>query len=308
MENPIPPAPFVQNNAAEGSISDSIESKILNIRGKQVMLDRDLAELYGVETKVLNQSVKRNIERFPERYRLQLTDNEFNKLVTICDRFRNLKHSTSLPYAFTEEGVSMLATVLKSNIAVEISIQIMDAFVSMRHFLVSNAGIYQRVANLERHQLETDVKIDHVLDCLESGTLKEKAHIFSEGQLYEAKLFISDLISRAKQRVILVDGYLGPNTFSLLEARQDGVKAIIYTDRLRSDTTLLATQYNDEYPTKPIEIHEWNTAQHDRWLIIDNELWHCGASIKDAGRKTFAIDHISLDVSLILNQLSCPNC
>ena len=214
----------VQVNAADGSIVDSIESKIFNIRGKQVMLDRDLAVLYGVETKALNQAVKRNLEKFPERFRFQLVENELNKLVTNCDRFKSLKHSTSMPYAFTEQGISMLATVLKSKTAIEMSIKIMDAFVAMRRFLSANAGLFQRMDSLERHQLETDQKIDHVLNCLEEGTLKEKAHIFSAGQIYEARSFIADLISKAKSYIILIDGYIGPRTIDLLDARADGVR------------------------------------------------------------------------------------
>ena len=208
----------VQVNAADGSIVDSIESKIFNIRGKQVMLDRDLAVLYGVETKALNQAVKRNLERFPERFRFQLVENELNKLVTNCDRFKSLKHSTSMPYAFTEQGISMLATVLKSKTAIEMSIKIMDAFVAMRRFLSANAGLFQRMDSLERHQIETDHKIDYVLNCLEEGTLKEKAHIFSAGQIYEARSFIADLISKAKSYIIRIDGYIGPRTIDLLDA------------------------------------------------------------------------------------------
>lgn len=239
-------------DAADGGIVDSIESKILNIRGKQVMLDRDLAVLYGVETKVLNQAVKRNIERFPERFRFQLTEFETDKLVTNCDRFRNLKHSSTFPYAFTEQGVSMLATVLKSDTAVAISIAIMDAFVALRRFMSANAGLFQRMESLERHQVETDQKIDHVLNCLEEGTLK---------------------------------------------------KFVIVLAVIVAALHNLEIQYNNEYPNKPLVIRKWQKEQHDRWLIIDEELWHCGASLKDAGEKTFGIDPIGLDVRMILSQV-----
>lgn len=290
-------------DAADGGIVDSIESKILNIRGKQVMLDRDLAVLYGVETKVLNQAVKRNIERFPERFRFQLTEFETDKLVTNCDRFRNLKHSSTFPYAFTEQGVSMLATVLKSDTAVAISIAIMDAFVALRRFMSANAGLFQRMESLERHQLETDQKIDHVLNCLEEGTLKEKAHIFSAGQIFEAKAFISELISKADVRIVLIDGYVKAETLELLDARKDGVQAEIYTYSVGAALHNLEIQYNNEYPNKPLVIRKWQKEQHDRWLIIDDELWHCGASLKDAGEKTFGIDPIGLDVRMILSQV-----
>jgi ORF6N domain. len=141
-----------------------IEKLIITVRGKQVLIDRDLAMIYGVETKVLNQAAKRNIARFPERYRFQLTKEEMMELVTNCDRFRTLKHSTSAPYAYTVFGVSMIPSVLTSQKAIETSIRIIDAFVAMRRFIVQNAGILMRIAHLERHQIETDEKIDLILD------------------------------------------------------------------------------------------------------------------------------------------------
>ena len=290
----------VQVNAADGSIVDSIESKIFNIRGKQVMLDRDLAVLYGVETKALNQAVKRNLERFPERFRFQLVENELNKLVTNCDRFKSLKHSTSMPYAFTEQGISMLATVLKSKTAIEMSIKIMDAFVAMRRFLSANAGLFQRMDSLERHQIETDQKIDHVLNCLEEGTLKEKAHIFSAGQIYEARSFIADLISKAKSYIILIDGYIGPRTIDLLDARADGVRVQIITHSINGAIQDLVDQYNVQFPNKPLSIRTWNVEQHDRWMIIDDVVWHCGASLKDVGLRTFGINSMGLDMNIIM--------
>ena len=136
-----------------------IENRIISVRGKQVMVDRDLAELYGVETKRLNEQVKRNIERFPESFRFQLSNEEKAELVANCDRFDNLKHSSTLPFAFTEQGVAMLSAVLKSPTAVNTSIRIIEAFVAMRNFLMNNASIFQRMERIEMKQLKTDEKV-----------------------------------------------------------------------------------------------------------------------------------------------------
>jgi len=282
---------------------EGIRQIIYTVRGVQVMLDRDLAKLYGVETKVLNQAVKRNITRFPDSFHFQLTEKEKDELVTICDRFDSMKCSSSFPYAFSEQGIAMLSAVLKSEKAIRISVQIIEAFVSMRRFISANAGLFQRVESLERHQIETDSRIDRVLDCLEEGTLKEKAHIFSAGRIYEAKAFITGLIGRAKQRVVLVDGYVGAETVDLLDARPEGVLAAIFTSSVGPALKMLQDQYVRQFPEKPLIINKWSKEQHDRWLIIDNELWHCGASLKDAGSKTFGIDPIGLDVEIILSQV-----
>lgn len=173
----------------------------------------------------------------------------------------------------------------------------------MRKFIVANAAIFQRLEAVELKQLTTDQKIDKILDQLEEGTLKQKAHIFSAGYIYEAKSFIQSLISKATTRVILVDGYISSETIDLLDARADGVPAIIYTSGVGPALRTLMQQYNTQYPSKPLHIQKWTNEQHDRWLIIDNQLWHVGASIKDAGTKTFGIDSIGLDPNLILSQV-----
>ena len=182
----------------------SVENRILPIRGVQVILDRDLADLYGVETKVLNQSVKRNIERFPEHFRFQLSRYETDELVTNCDRFKNLKHSTVCPFAFTEQGVAMLASVLRSETAIRVSIRIMDAFVSMRHSLINNADVFRRLSTIEYHQLEmmqhqqeSDKRIDEVFRRLDEGSVQPKQGIFYDGQVYDAYTFVSDLVKSA---------------------------------------------------------------------------------------------------------------
>ena len=185
-------------------VTTPVESRIMSIRGKQIMIDRDLAELYGVETRVLNQAVKRNMERFPERFRFQLTKEEMAELVTNCDRFKNLKHSTVCPFAFTEQGVAMLASVLRSETAIRVSIRIMDAFVSMRHFLINNADVFRRLSTIEYHQLEmmqhqqeSDKRIDEVFRRLDEGSVQPKQGIFYDGQVYDAYTFVSDLVKSA---------------------------------------------------------------------------------------------------------------
>lgn len=175
-----------------------IENRILTLRGKQVMIDRDLAELYGVETKVLNQAVKRNVERFPEHFRFQLSNQEKDELVTNCDRFNGLKHSSVNPFAFTEQGVAMLSAVLKSETAVYTSIRIIDAFVAMRNFLMNNASIFQRMERIEMKQLKTDEKVDAILDRLNEPKEPEQG-VFFNGQIFDAYAFIAKLIRKAKK-------------------------------------------------------------------------------------------------------------
>ena len=174
--------------------NNDIQSRIFTISGLQVMLDRDLAELYGVTTKRLNEQVKRNISRFPKKFRFQILEEEKNKLVANCDRFKNLKHSSTLPYVFTEQSVSMISAVLKSETAVKVSIQIMDAFIGMRKFIANNAFIFQRLDNIEQKQLVTDTKLDKVFEALETKEIKPKQGIFFDGQVFDAYVFVSDYI------------------------------------------------------------------------------------------------------------------
>ena len=181
-----------------------IENMIFSIRGIQVMVDRDLAMLYGVETKVLNQAVKRNINRFPERFRFQLSQNETSELVTNCDRLQNLKHSSTCPHVFTEQGVAMLSSVLNSPTAIAVCIQIMDAFVASRHFVLANAEMFQRLELIEHHQIElsarqtdTEQKLDEVFKRLDNGSVQPTQGVFFDGQIFDAYTFVSDLIRSA---------------------------------------------------------------------------------------------------------------
>lgn len=268
----------------------TIQNRIYTLRGLQVMLDRDLAELYGVEPKRLNEQVKRNINRFPKHFRFQLTQIERDELVANCDRFQTLKHSTSLPYAFTEQGVSMLSAVLKSDIAIEISIKIIDSFVMMRRVISHNAPLFQRLERLESiqmaHKIESDEKFNQIFSAIESKELKPDHGIFYDNQIFDAYVFVADLIKSAKRSIVLIDNYVDESVLVLLSKRADTCKATIYTKTITSQLSLDLKKHNAQY--SPIELKEFS-ASHDRFLILDEEeIYHIGASLKDLGKKWFA--------------------
>ncbi len=279
---------------------ESIKNMIFSFRGSQVMVDRDLAKLYGVETKVLNQAVKRNIDRFPDDFRFQLSNTEKYKLVTSCDRFIKLKHSSSNPYVFTEQGVPMLSTVLKSETAIKASIQIMRAFVEMKKFITYNAAIFQRLENIELKQLSTDKKIETIFKALENNSSKPKQGIFYNGQIFDAYKFITELIKDAKKSIILIDNFVDETVLTLLSKNQKA-DTKIYTRTISKQLTLDLKKYNSQY--KPIKIIEFNQS-HDRFLIIDNkDIYHLGASLKDLGKKWFAFSKFDLEALEILRKL-----
>lgn len=279
-------------------VENKVESLIRVIRGQQVMLDRDLAELYGVETKRLNEQVKRNIERFPEDFMFQLTSNEFDNLKS---QFATSSWGgvRKLPYAFTEQGVAMLSGVLKSSTAVEVNIRIMRAFVSMRHFMANNAAIFQRLETIEFNQLESnkvqakilvhqevqDHRIDEIFRRLDEGMYKPKQGIFFDNQIYDAYSFVSELVKGAKQRIILIDNYVDESVLTLLDKRGENVSATIYTQQVSRQFRLDVDRHNSQYP--PIEVDVFRRS-HDRFLCIDDTVYHVGASIKDLGKKWFA--------------------
>ena len=287
--------------------SENIEAFILTIRGKQVLLDRDLAMLYNVETKRLNEQVKRNIERFPSRFRFQLSKEELNELVANCDRFDALKHSTSCPYVFTEQGVAMLSTVLRSKTAVETSIKIMDAFVSMRYFIGSNAKVFQRLESIEYEQLEmkrwreqANSRIDKIFNKINQPEFPQQG-IFYDGQIYDAYTFVANLIRDAKKSIVLIDNYIDDTVLTLLDKRKIDVTASIYTDRISRNLQLDINRHNAQYP--PISIGIYRNA-HDRFLIVDSKVYHIGASIKDLGKKIFGFSLMKdLDAMDLLNKI-----
>ncbi|RFC34557.1 MAG: ORF6N domain-containing protein [Candidatus Nitrotoga sp. MKT] len=278
-----------------------VESYIFMIRNNQIMIDRDLAYLYGVETKVLNQAVKRNLARFPEQFRFQLTQSENEQLVTNCDRFANLKHSTALPYAFTEQGVAMLSAVLRSETAVQTSIHIIDAFVKQRQFLAHNADIFQRLDQVEKRQLaselKTDERFEQLFSALEDKSIKPKQGIFYDGQVFDAYNFVCDLVRSAKQRIILIDNYVDEIVLILLSKRKKQVSAQILTKAISKQLKLDTEKFNQQYHV--IDVQTFQLA-HDRFLIIDDDIYHIGASLKDLGKKWFAFSRMDMSAITML--------
>ena len=282
-------------------VSQDLTSYIFRYRNEQVMLDRDLARLYGVETKVLNQAVKRNIERFPGHFRFQLSKDEFDELVTNCDRFATLKHSTSLPYAFTEQGVAMLSAVLKSTTAVEVSIRIMEAFISLRRFISQNAGLFQRVELLEKHQRDTENKIEQVLMRMnELSPAPTTEQLFSTGCVWDAYTFVSGLVRSATNRLILIDPFVDERTLLLLDKRTAGVDCIVHT-RYNQQTELDFQKHNQQ--CAPIHKVQLPQAVHDRYLIVDEEVWLLGASVKDMGRGLCTVIRLGFTPDEILKRI-----
>lgn len=278
-----------------------VENRIFSFRSVQVMIDRDLAETYQVQTKVLNQAVKRNIDRFPEPFRFQLTDEEVQQLVTNCDRFKSLKHSSSNPYVFTEQGIAMLSAVLRSDIAVQVSIQIMNAFVAMRKQLHSNQLVLSRLDQMEQKQMATDQKLEEVFRALESKWPEKDKGVFFAGQVFDAYRFVSDIIRKAEKEIILIDNYIDDTVLTLLSKRKANVACSIYTKSISKQLKLDVEKHNAQYP--PIKLVEFSQA-HDRFLIIDKtELYHIGASIKDLGKKWFAFSKMNTETLGVLENL-----
>ncbi len=242
------------------------------------------------------------IERFPPIYRFQLTQNERDELVTNCDRFEVLKHSTSLPYAFTEQGVAMLSAVLKSQTAVKTSIQIMNAFVGMRKILNQNAGLLQRLDKVETKLLDNEIKFEAVFKALERHDLQPKKGIFFDGEVFDAWAFVSDLVRSAKVSLVLIDNYVDDRVLKLFNKRKQGVTVNIYTKTINKQLLTDVEKHNLQYDA--ITIKELKTA-HDRFLIIDNaHLYHIGASLKDLGNKWFAFSKMDDETHNILNLIN----
>ena len=274
-------------------ISDSIEIKnmIYNIRGKQVMLDSDLASLYQVETKVFNQAVKRNIKRFPELFRFQLTEKEFNNLRSQSVTSSSNTHGGRryMPYVFTEQGIAMLSAVLKSDIAIEMSIKIINSFVEMRNLLMFSQELYSRLDRVELKQLETDKKLEEVFTHI-AGNKEVKQKIFFNGQIYDAFSFLVSIIQKANREIILIDNYIDIYTLNILCKKNSNVKVKIYTAGKGNLTTKDIEKLNEQYKNLTVKT---NKDFHDRFLILDsNEVYHIGASIKDAGKKNFGVTKI----------------
>ena len=275
-----------------------IQNKIVVLRNQQVMIDRDIAELYGVETKRLNEQVKRNIERFPEDFMFQLTDEETlslsrSQIATLkVGRGSNIKYN---PYAFTEQGVAMLSSVLKSQIAVDANIKIMRAFVAMRHFLQSNADIFSEMSHIKKqlrdttvHQIEADKRIDELFTRMDRYAIDNTQGIFFQGQIFDAYAKFESFIAQAKKSITLIDNYVDLSVLERFAKKKKGVKVTIYTQPQTRLSQQDVQQFNAQYPTLELK---FTTTMHDRFLIIDNStLYHIGASLKDLGKRCFAFD------------------
>lgn len=302
-----------------------IENRIICIRGVQVMIDKDLAEIYKVKTKRLNEQVKRNIERFPAHYMFQLTNDEqhyYNSLRSQIATLKNLKsqiatsslrgkHPKYNSYAFTEQGVSMLASVLKSETAVQTSIKIIDAFVAMRHFMQKNAKLFVEIDNIKQHLIQTDVhlnendkKIEQVLTLLEKNHEEDKQRLFFDGQIYDAFSFMVSLVQKAEKEIILIDNYASVGTLDVLSKKKDNVDVQLFTSKKAKIAPSDIDKFNAQYPTITLNYTE---TFHDRFLILDNATaYSIGSSVKDAGKRCFAVTQINEEwmVKMILERIS----
>jgi len=284
---------------------NTIKNLIYIVRGQQVMLDSDLAMLYQVETKVLNQAVKRNIARFPETFRFQLSSEEYENLKSqiVTSSFSNDSNyggRRKLPFVFTEQGIAMLSAVLRSDVAIQMSIQIMNAFIQMRKFLANNSLMFEKINDIEIRQIQDGIKVqqlekktekrfEEVFDYIAKHK-ESNQRIFFNGQIYDAFSLLVELVSRAEKRLILIDNYVDVETLNILAKKKTDVNVLIYTSKKTKLSKVDMENFNKQYPTMEVKYTE---AFHDRFLILDDECaYHIGASIKDAGKKCFGINKI----------------
>ena len=298
---------------------ENIENLIHVIRGKQVMLDRDLARLYGVEARALNQAVQRNRERFPEDFMFQLSKEEFENLrsqIVTSSEEKILKSQNVIsswggirkwPYVFTENGVAMLSSVLRSQQAININIQIMRAFNAMRHFITSNAQVFQRVENIEKNilalnasKVDTDKKLEEVFRRLDDGNATPKQAVFYDGQIFDAYKFVNERIREAKKRIVLIDNYVDETVLAMLDKRGKNVTAKVYTRNISRQLSLDFEKHNAQYT--PIEVEQFDRA-HDRFLCIDDTVYLIGASIKDLGKKWFGFVKLEQTTDELLSKM-----
>jgi hypothetical protein len=282
---------------------ETIQGQIFTIRGKQVMMDRDLAVLYGVETKQLKRQVKRNIDRFPnDEFMFELTAEEYNSLRSQFGTLKRGEHVKYLPQVFGERGVLMLSSILRSESSVNVSIKIMTAFVEMRQLLKGHTDLYLRLNNVERKQVRTDENVEKIINALQNQDLKPKQGIFYNGQVFDAYTFIADVIRDAKSSIVLIDNYVDDTVFRLFAKRKKGIPLTIYTQNISAQLTLDLDKYNLQYG--PAVIKSFKDA-HDRFLILDGvAVYHIGASLKDLGKKWFAFSRMELSALDLLNKLN----
>lgn len=289
---------------------NSIRSKIHVIRGQQVMLDFDLAEIYGYSTKAFNQQVKNNIERFDEDFRFQLTKNEVDEFLR--SKFLTLeqgKYSKYLPYAFTEQGIYMLMTVLKGELAVTQSKMLIRTFKEMKHFIQNNSHVFAELDNIRKHLLEsdlhhkeTDKKIKELFSLMDKYNVKETQGVFFQEQIFDAYAKFESFLAAAQKEIVLIDNYVDLSILRRLAKKKKGVNVIIYTDSKTKITAQDVQSFNAQYPTLTLN---HTVKAHDRFLIIDNvTIYHIGASLKDLGKKCFAFSIIDSGyIPMILGNL-----
>ena len=282
----------------------NIENKILVIRGQQVMLDRDLAEIYGYETKNFNRQVRNNIDKFDEDFMFQLTKEEVDEL-SRCNFFTSSWGGARYrPYAFTEQGIYMLMTVLKGDLAVKQSKALIRLFKKMKHYFADNAGILQRIVALEHNKIKTDVRIDTLFALMDKYKIEDKQGVFVQGQIFDAYIAFQNLIQKAQKEIVLIDNYIDLTVLERLSKKNPGVNVTIYTALNTPVTKLDETKFNTQYPTLAIK---YTSKMHDRFLIIDNtEIYFIGASIKDLGKKCFGfmkLEDAQWMINIVLNAL-----
>ena len=273
----------------------SIEKRIYVIRDKQVMLDSDLAVLYQVETGALNRAVQKNSKNFQKNlrpdFRFQLTNEEYQNLrcqtgiSSFAQDENNYGGRRTLPYVFTEQGISMLASVLHSEVAIKVSIGIMRTFVEMRRFIANNALLFERISNVELKQLEyqkqTDEKLDQIFEYI-SDHEESNQKVFFDGQIYDAFSLIVSLIQKAEKEIVLIDGYVDIGTLNLLTKKNENVTVVMYTLKRTKLSQEDVNNFNSQYPLLEVR---YTKVFHDRFLILDKKnVYHIGASLKDAGK------------------------
>lgn len=286
--------------------SDNIKRLIYTVRGKQVMLDSDVAMLYKCETKILNQTMKRNMKRFPEDFCFQLIEEEYislrSQIVTLNETGRG-QHRKYLPFVYTEQGISMLSPLLNNEIAVQVSISIMSAFVDMRKFINTNRDLFEKVIIIENKIYKKFLNYDNKFEQIFNALQKEnefKQKIFFEGQVYDAYSLIVDIIRRANKKIVIIDNYVDDSILKMLAKKNKNVETVILTSENSNISKLDIQKLNKEYPTLKLAKTD---KFHDRFIIIDNnELYHCGASIKDLGKKCFAISKMGNEEVLSIIQ------
>lgn len=283
----------------------NIKDNIYVIRNKPVMLDENLALLYGVSTKRLNEQLKRNVKRFPKEFCFQLTKLEYKNLRSQIATFNSKVGRKYLPYVFTEQGVAMLSAVLKSEIAIKVSIQIMNAFVQMRKYVNSHYELYQKVRQIEKDQIiygiKTDERFDQVFKAITATNIIPKQKIFFNGEVFDAHKLVLDIIRSAKKEIILIDSFIDEGVLLLFTRRNKNVKVTICCKKITNEILIDLKKFNNQY--EPIEIKEFKLS-HDRFLIIDQStIYHFGSSLKDLGKKWFAVSRFDSQVINFLKNL-----